>query len=198
VVRRLESRPAYTYAQVDLTPSVENSHIVRLEREFVFVRDLETLVIFDRIQSSAANDTKTFIAHCETNPATRADGATCTNGNQALVMTTLLPSGPTFRVVSEGTANVGQYRIEVDTSPGVAQSHMLTVLEAKDAGAASLSPSVVDNGSSYTVTLDGTTSIVFNKGASSSGGSITTGGAMTSFATDVQSMIVTEDGPEWQ
>jgi hypothetical protein len=194
VVRRLESQPGYSYADVDLTPA--SSKFVHLEREFVFVRALETMVIFDRIQSSAPGDVKTFVAHCETNPAASTPSATCTNGTQALVMTTLLPASPTYRVVNEGTGK--QYRIEVDTAPGTAQSYILTVLQAKDAAAGSLSPSVTDNGSSYTLTLDPSNSITFVNGMTSSGGSITTGGGTSNFRSDVQPMTVTDDGPAWQ
>jgi hypothetical protein len=197
IVRRLESRPAYAYADVDLTPTSDNARFVHWEREFVFVRSLETLVVLDRVESSAAASTKTFLAHCETNPAIRANGATCTNGNQALVMTTLVPATPTYRVVTEG-GSVGQYRIEVDTSPGTAQSYILTVLQAKDASGASLSPIVAEDGTSFTVTLDGTTSIAFAKGMASSGGSITVGGATTPFRTTVQPISVTDAGPAWQ
>jgi hypothetical protein len=195
-VTRLESRPDYAYAVTDLTPTSDNPRFVRWEREFVFVRSLETLVILDRVESSTAGATKTFISHCETSPAVTGNGATCTIGNQALVMTTLVPSKPTVRVVNEG-GKVGQYRIEVDTSPGTAQSYILTVLQAKDAGAASLSPSVVDDGSVFTVTLNGSNSITFAKGMVSSGGSITTGGVTSPFRTGVQTMTTSEAGPVW-
>jgi hypothetical protein len=197
-VTRLESRPAYTYSAVDLTGTIDGtSTFVHWEREFVFVRSLETMVILDRVQSASAGSTKTFLAHCETMPSTTASGATCTNGSQALVMTTLAPATRSYRVVAEG-GTIGQYRIEVDTSPGTAQSYILTVLQAKDGTAASLTPTVAEDGASFTVTLNGTTSIVFAKGMVSSGGSITTDGATTPFRTTVQPISVTDAGPAWQ
>jgi hypothetical protein len=196
-VTRLESRPAYAYAAVDLTGTSDNARFVHWEREFVFVRSLETMVILDRVESSTSGATKTFLAHCETKPTTTATGATCTNGNQALVMTTLVPSAPTYRVIAEG-GKVGQYRIEVDTSPGTAQSYILTVLQAKDAGGASLSPTVTEDGAAFTVTLNGSTRIVLAKAMVSSGGSITMGGTTTPFRTTVQPITVTEAGPAWQ
>ncbi|MCC6764316.1 MAG: hypothetical protein IT293_06605 [Deltaproteobacteria bacterium] len=91
-----------------------------------------------------------------------------------------------------------QYRIEVDTTAGTAQSYILTVLQARDAAGAALTPSVVDDGASYTVTLDGTTSITFQKGMTSSGGSIDIGGVVTPLRANVQSMSVTAAGPAWQ
>ena len=208
VVRRLESQPGYTYADVDLTNVAADAkanmgigsaaNFVHVEREFVFVRDLETMIILDRLQSASASSTKTFISHCETNPTIGTASATCTNGSQALVMTTLLPASPTYRKLNEGSGAQGaQYRIEVDTKPGTAQSYILTVLQAKDASAASLSPQVSDGGTSYTVTLDSSHSIVFTKGMSSSGGSITISGSATAFRSGVEPMTVTPDGPTW-
>jgi hypothetical protein len=170
---------------------------VRWVREYVFVRGLETLVILDRVQSSSATATKTFLSHCETNPTTGAATATCTNGGQALVMTTLVPASPSLRVVAEG-GGIGQHRIEVDTSPGTAQSYILTVLQAKDAAGASLAPSVVEDASTFTVTLNGSNGIVFQKGMTSTGGSITTGGSTTAFRADVQGIAVGDAGPAWQ
>jgi hypothetical protein len=119
-------------------------------------------------------------------------------GTQALTMTTLLPAARTYRVVDEGAHANSQYRIEVDTSPGTSQSYMLHVLQARDAAGPPLTPSVMDNGASYTVTLDGSTSITFQKGMTSSRGSVTIGGVTTPFRTDVQSMVVTADGPAWE
>ena len=193
-VERLESRPEYVFVATDLDPPAVN--LVSWRRELVFVRALETFVILDRLQSSADGATKTFVNHCETNPTLGAGTATCTNGTQALVMTTLVPAASGYRVVAEGGTQ-GQYRIEVDTSPGTAQSHILTVLQAKDAAAPGLAPSVVDNGTSYTVVLDPSTSLTFEKGMISSGGSITTGGATTPFRSTVQAMSVTDAGPSW-
>ncbi|MBI5070623.1 MAG: heparinase II/III family protein [Deltaproteobacteria bacterium] len=206
-VRRLESRAGYAYAAVDLTGASlgadggdfgqANSRFAHWEREFVFFRGLETLVILDRIQSSTAGATKTFLAHCEANPSVGAGTATCTNGSQSLVMTTLVPATSTYRVVTEG-GSIGQYRIEVDTSPGTAQSYIVTVLQAKSSGAASLSPSVVDGTGTLAVTLDGSNGVTFDKGMTSSGGSLTVAGAGATLTSTVQGISVTDAGPVWE
>lgn len=197
IVERLESRPGYTYAAVDLVPPA--TQMQEWRRELVFVRALETLVVLDRLQTASAAATKTFLNHCETNPAVSGnDGATCTVGTQALTMTTLLPAARTYRVVDEGSHGNSQYRIEVDTTPGTSQSYILTVLQARDAAGSVLTPSVADDGPSYTVTLDGTTSITFQKGMTSSGGSITIGAVVTPLRANVQNMAVTGDGPAWE
>ena len=101
-VERLESQPDYAYAVVDLVPPA--NQLQEWRREFVFVRPLETLVILDRLQTASAVATKTFLNHCETNPAVSGNNAaTCTVGTQALVMTTLLPAQRDYRVVDEGS-----------------------------------------------------------------------------------------------
>jgi hypothetical protein len=196
VVERLESQPGYAYAVVDLVPPATRMQAWR--REFVFVRPLETLVILDRLQTSSAVATKTFLNHCETNPAVSGNNsATCTVGGQALVMTTLLPAQRAYRVVDEGSHTNSQYRIEVDTTPGTAQSYILTVLQAKGSADPSLAPSVSDNGTSWTVTLEPGTSITFQKGMTSTGGSVTVGGNTTPFRSSVQTMSVSAAGPLW-
>jgi hypothetical protein len=193
-VERLETQPGYSYLATSLAPPATAAQVWR--REFVFVRALETLVVLDRLQTASASAVKTFLNHCEVAPTLSGNnGATCTLGGSALVMTTLLPAQRTYRAVDDGAAVNDQYRIEVDTAPGTAQSYMLHVLQAKDAAAASLSPAVVDNGASFTVTLDGTTSITFQKGMTSTGGSITIGATTTPFRAGVQSMSVTDAGP---
>jgi hypothetical protein len=196
VVERLESQADYAFAVVDLVPPA--TQMQEWRREFVFVRPLETLVILDRLQTASAGATKTFLNHCETNPAVSGNNAaTCTVGTQALVMTTLLPAQRLYRVVDEGSHTNSQYRIEVDTTPGTAQSYILTVLQAKGSSDPSLSPALVDNGSSWTLTLAPGTSITFQKGMTSTGGSITVDGVQTPFRANVQTMSVTAAGPVW-
>jgi hypothetical protein len=209
--RRLESAPGYAYAAVDLTnayhvdgyPARSNPAAAHVEREFVFVRDLETLVIFDRLEASAVgsvpagNIRRAFLAHCEV-PWTIEDAthAACANGPSALRATTLLPPAPSRHAyVYEG--GQGQYRLEVEDTPGTAQSYLLHVLQARAEPGTNLNPSVVDNGTSYTVVLDPTHSIVFQKGISSSGGSITIAGSTTAFRNSVQTVLIADDGPVW-
>jgi hypothetical protein len=197
VVERLESAPGYTFAVVDLVPPA--TRMQEWRRELVFVRSLETLVILDRIQTADAAATRTFLNHCETSPVVSGNNsATCTVDTQALTMTTLLPAQRTYRVVDEGPMAYSQYRIEVDTAPGSAQSYILTVIEARNTSDTALTPTVADNGTSYTVTLDGSTAITFQKGMTSTGGSIRIGGSDRPFRAGVQSMSVSGDGPVWE
>jgi len=218
---RLESRPAYAYAAVDLSkayrasgsthttgggaPRDDNPYVKSAIREFVFVRALETLVVLDRLESRvatgwdstpAANVVKTFVLHFEQSPTVQgANSVLGVNGNQALQVTTLVPSAPTYRVVNEGGA-IGQYRLEVDTS-GSAQTHFLHVLQARDATAANVSATLNETATTYTVTLQhptaGNATVTFNKGMTSTGGSVN-GAALTG---GVQSIQVTDNGPVW-
>lgn len=200
-VRRLESRPAYSYINVDLTPVYGGSSASRVEREFVFLRPIETLVVFDRIETNATTSSKTFLAHFETNPTvdTANRVVTAVNGSQALRVTTLVPANPTYRVVNEG-GQVGQYRLEVE-APGGTQSYFLNVLQAKGATDANITSSVVDTGTTYVLTIThpslGTSSITLQKGRSSTGGTITIAGATTALASTVQAMSVSDAGVTW-
>ena len=103
----------------------------------------------------------------------------------------------TYRVVDEGAHVYSQHRVEVDTRPGTAQSYILTVLQAHDAGATPLSPTVAEDATSFTVSLNGATAITFAKGMTSTGGSVRIGSATTPLRATVQTMSVTGDGPTW-
>lgn len=223
VVRRLESRPDYTYATVDLTNSYRNTNVQwrrverdnaaaeHVEREFVFVRGLETLVIFDRVQSGnsampAESVTKTFLAHFEQKPQIQdANHILVVNGDQALRLTTLVPVNPTYRVVEEG-GRVGQFRLEAETS-GAAQSYFLHVLQGRDANGADIEASVSETNDQFIVQLrDGTRGgarLVFQKGSQSTGGgfAFSAGGppeSVTPFLDRIQGITVTDAGPVWE
>jgi hypothetical protein len=232
-VNRLESHTAYTYAVADLTasarlavasraghPSRDNPAVGHMEREFIFVRSLETMVILDRLLSispnggttPAASIKKTFLAHCETNP-TLVDGSheTCTNGTQALYITNLEPATTKHEVVNEATAGsdvVGQYRIEINDPGTTALSYLLNVMQAGASGGATVTASVVDSvpadptTGTFTVTLTpaigSATTIVFNKGETSSGGTINVAGAgAVNLASTVEQISYTDSGPVW-
>jgi hypothetical protein len=186
VVKRLESQPGYGFASVDLTSAFSGPHV---ERDFIFVRKLEALVVFDR----GAN---VFLAHCETAPITSGNQATCTNGPQKLVVTSLV-GNPALRVVTEGSQS-GQRRIEISTSAVGGANTMLTVLQATDASASAILPTLTDNGASYTLRLGPTVSIDLVKGGTSSGGTITIDGAAHPLRANVQDMAVTPSGPVWR
>ncbi len=199
IVDRLESKPGYSYAKVNLGLSSPKSWV----REFVFVRDLDTTVIMDRLNTNSASTSTTFLLHSETAPTIEdAQHVTITNGAEALRMTMLEPLSPLLKVVTEG--GPGQYRIEAtNANPGSARSYLLTVLQARDASAANISPVALDSNpgnptnGTFTVTLDANHSIVFNKGMSSSAGSITINGRQTNFRLDVEPINVNSSGISW-
>jgi hypothetical protein len=231
-VLRIESATGYSYANVDLTgrykwsgyPQYERGAVVHVERELLFLRELETTIILDRITTgdvirgvdtglSAANQVNTFLLHSEVDPTLEdATHITITNGTQVLRMTTLVPANPTRRVINEQscsgcTLGIGQYRIELDTS-GAAQRYFLNVLQARAGDGQNITASVVDSApgnllsGTFTVTLHPATgpdtTIVFNKGQTSSGGSVNISGAgVVNLRSDVQTISYTDNGPVW-
>lgn len=209
IMTRLESRPGYTFASADLTPAyrathpvIDNPAVSRVERDFVFVRALETLVVFDRVASTSAATAKTFLAHFETTPTVDTVNrvVTAVNGTQAVRLTTLVPAAPTYRpLVAEG-GQVGQYRVEIATA-GTAQSYFLNLVQAKGAADANVAASVVDTGTTYAVTLThptrGTVQVSFEKSATSTGGTITIGGVTSALTSAVQAVTVTDAGVTW-
>lgn len=208
-VFRLESQPTHFFAAADLTPAyrathsaLDNAAVAHLEREFLFIRPFETLVVFDRVESTTTAAPKTFLAHFETSPTVDAAGrvVTAVNGPQMVRITTLVPANPTYRpIVNEG-GSVGQFRLELETS-GATQSYFLNVIQAKGAGDATVTASVSDTGNSYIVTLNhptlGSAAITLQKGRVSSGGAVTVGSQTFALATGATYAAVNDNGVTW-
>jgi hypothetical protein len=106
---------------------------------------------------------------------------------------------------SGGGSVVGQHRLEVDTS-GEARTHLLHVIQVRDATGEDVEAQLAENEGSLTVTLShprlGTATIVFQKGMTSMGGSFGyaargASAVMTPLLDRVQSIRVTDDGVLW-
>ena len=233
VVRRLESRPGWAYADVDMTnryrwssnyAQYNGGAVVHVERELLFLRELETTVVLDRLTAGdvvrgtdagkpAAGQVTTFVLHFETSPVLEdATHLTARNGDQALRVTTLVPASPVRRVVDEracaGCSRVGLHRVEIDAT-GSAQRYFLHVLQGRDAGAANLVATVVDSApdrpdaGTFTLALRPPTGpetiVVFEKGRTSRGGTVRLPGAPPApLGSSVQGIRYTDRGPEWE
>jgi hypothetical protein len=218
VVRRLESQATYAYIDADISgtytnnicagnhPERENPYAQHVEREFIFVRDIEVLLILDRLQADTATRSKTFASHCETSPVSiDATHYNCVDGSQQASYSVLLPAAPALTVVNEAAngatcgTGVCQYRLEVnDNSPIGAQSYFLMAIQGLNAGGTPLTPTVQDNGTSWTVAIDPNHSVTLNKGVTSAGGSVTINGVTKNLRTDAQAMTITGNWPVWQ
>jgi PKD repeat protein len=219
-VGRMESRANYTFASVDLTPVyrstrdvLDNPAVGSVVRDFVYVRDLDALIVLDRMDSTSTTDTKTFLLHFPNNPTISGNTVVGVNGDQALKLTTLTPAGqsaPSLKVINETTANPDsstdyQYRLE-ETTTGQAQSYMINVIQARDATGSDLAITMTEDASSFTITLKdpttGKTAVVnLAKGMTSTGGSFgysPTGTPTQSNLTNtVQGIQATENGVVW-
>jgi hypothetical protein len=229
-VNRLETETNYFYADTDLTnvylwdsdhSAFNTGVVVHVEREFIYVRPLETLVVLDRILTAnqthdgsltAAQVVTSFLTHFETNPTiTDSNHYSSTNGSQIVRQTVLVPSSATYRVINEnscsGCSTNGQYRVEVDNSGG-AQRYSLDVLQSSASGTGAVTATVSDSNpadptsGTFTVTLTpsvgSVTTIVFNKGETSSGGTINVAASgATNLASGMESISYTDNGPIW-
>jgi len=226
---RLSSSSVANYAAVDLTgvydvndewahreAEVGNPYAGRVVRETLFIRPLETLVVFDRVESGQndASVDKTFLIHFPSNPVLTGNTWSATSGTQALRVSTLVPANPTRRVIDErgpirqdGTYpyRVGQFRGEIETN-GQVVSHFLNVVQARAVtGGADLQLTLNETSTAYTVTMvhptRGSAVVTFEKGITSSGGSFgyAASGAVTQtpLRAGVQAMTVTPSGPVW-
>jgi hypothetical protein len=213
VLNRLESQAGYAYADVDLT-NAWGKGVSHVEREYWFIRDIETFVVLDRLVSSSASQSKTFVIHCETNPTlVDATHIHCVDGSEQLAITTLLPTAPSSRtVINEANVSGGeapppqnvQYRVEINDMPNATASYTLHVLQAMDTTGTLLAPTLTDSApgtpatGTFTVKLDSSHSLTINKGMTSSGGSITVAGNATTLRTDVEPFAIgSDDVPVW-
>jgi hypothetical protein len=225
-VTRIESQPGYFFASNTLQtgggtgqgvyrneiaqpghPERENTSAVSIVRDTIFIRDIATTVILDRLQADTSARPKTFLIKCETAfVSVDSSHIQCQPGSsQQLAVTTLLPSAPSYTFVTENEKNgsnpvpaLTQFRAEItDSSPSAALSYMLHVLQAMDTTGTLLSPSIVDNGTTWTITLDANHSLTLAKGAVSTGGSVTISGTTTPFTTSAQTLTISTTGLTW-
>lgn len=224
IVRHVETKPGFSYSAVNLTPAYRNDQVPfrrpeldneaagNVEREFVFIRALDVLLIFDRIESAAAPGrpadqvTKTFLAHFEQEPTVQ-DGnhVLATNGDQALRLTTLLPMQPQYRVVPEGGA-IGQYRLELETT-GERLSYFLHVIHGRSTDGPDIESAVTDRDDIFVVSLKhpelGFVRVDFRKGREANGGGIACAKSalpeqVAAFHRGIQKIEVGVDGPVWE
>lgn len=239
---RLESTDFDAYLAVDLSGAYrahgstrveggqlrdDNAHAARVTRELLWVRPLDALVVFDRLQSTAfdrldveravqmtlrphvataAAVRKTELMHFELAPVVTGNVASLTTGTEHARLTVLHPTDATFTVVDErdaGTLPAGQFRVEV-TASGDADTYFLEVLEWGAEGVAPLDLAVQESTKSFTLELqraDAKVHLEFAKGMQSTGGSFTftdAQGAHThALRTDVQPLVLTREGPFW-
>lgn len=221
VLRRLERRDAWVCAAVDLTPSYRNNQVsgraerdnpaaASVEREFVFLRALETLVIFDRVRAGGAGMppdqvSKTFLAHFEENPVLEgANVVLAANGDQMLRLVTVAPAEAVRRVIPED-GPLGQYRLEVE-SQGSESTYFLHVLQARNVSDPDLQMEAEETADQFLLALGsperGYARIVLNKQSSSL---TALGVARDGMPADVsgipdrvREIRVTADGPAWE
>jgi hypothetical protein len=122
-------------------------------------------------------------------------------GDQRLELLTLLPVNPAYRVIKEG-GDVGQYRLEYDVS-GSAESYLLNVISLRDQSDAPITATLSQEQGDevWKIRLShpsrGTVEIQLRQGLTSQGGSVTIGGITRNLRSDVQSMIIGDNGPMW-
>lgn len=231
-VTRLQHEPGFSYVAVDYSGAYRNMPNSRVDwpyadrawREFIFIRQLQALVILDRTRGSADSllphyngggwvlagphvtgdqVRRTFVMHFENEPVATGNRLSAPLGTQRVELITLLPASPVFRVVDEdmpGDLQAGQYRLELD-SVGSLESYFLNVITGYDSGEAALGATLVDNGGSWTLNLThpvrGSASVTLDKGMSSTGGSLAVGAVVTPLRADVQGITVTTERPVW-
>ncbi|CAN7174878.1 MULTISPECIES: hypothetical protein [Duganella] len=172
---RLESTPAYTWSVTNLTNSYRSAEQVsHAEREAIFLRALETTVIFDRMVSTVAHR----IALMHTRGAPLSSGSNSyvsVNGSEAVRVSTLVPAVPAYEVVDEQRAN-GAHRLELGTAGTGELECFLSVVQARGKDEADLTIMLTQQAGYWILTLvhptKGSARILLSRGRTSVGGSV--------------------------
>ncbi len=188
-VRRLQHAEDFAYVAVDYSDAYRNGLDTRVDwpyaesawREFLFIRPLQALLIFDRTRGSSdslrpfygSDDwllrdlgrrigadavQRHFIMHFETLPTVLGNRITATVGNQVAELTTLLPAAPNVRVVNEDFTGppddspAGQFRVEIAQS-GTADAYFLNLVTGYDPSEAAIQTQLSEVGGVLTIHL---------------------------------------------
>ena len=173
-VVRLQSTDTYSYSAVDLTGTYQstdsqynNTSAGKTVREFIYVKPLETLFVLDRLESTSASVTKSFLLHTPQGPQVAdANHVSMSNGDQMLRVTTLTSSvtpSHNYTVLNEGG---GIYRLQ-DNVSGSVDSFLMHAIQAGPAGGEAVNVSLTgEDANSWTISLSsskGTATLVLNK-----------------------------------
>lgn len=210
-VLRLYRDADLLWAVVDLTPSYrtstapggprDNAAVGHVEREFIFLRAEEALVVFDRFSTNAVGAMTadqipvTFLMHFEQPPVLEdPNHVRMTQIDQVVRLTTLVPAAPVRRVIDE--TGEGQLRLEVETS-GASTGHLLHVIQGSTLGTPDRPVSLTEDATRFVVVVGGTT-LTLQKGTQTSGGSwVIGGGAPASLPATPQRAQIDATGVTW-
>ena len=193
-VLRLQSHADFAYAAVDLTPAYrvrpeeiseahpDNPEAVKVQREFVFIRALETLVILDRIETLSPTTERKWLLH----------GRESLEVQSKLRVRSLLPvdavqSAVVVNPELDTNSPYRGWRLEVVDSSGV----FLSVLQCREPGAADLAIDFWQSSDWFYLELSGV-AVSFAKRDDIAGNY---GG--TPFRQDVQPMVADQTGVRW-
>jgi hypothetical protein len=171
----LESTPAYTWSVTNLTNSYRaKDQVSHAEREVMFLRALETTIIFDRMESTVAH--KIALLHTRGAPAPGGSNSyVSVNGDEAVRVTTMVPSFPSYQVVDEQRPN-GAHRLELATAGTGELECYLSVVQARGKDEADLTIMLAQQAGYWILTLvhplKGSARILLSRGRTSVGGSV--------------------------
>lgn len=187
LVKRLQHAPQFSYVAVDYSGAYRNGLNTRVDwpyagrvwREFLFIRPLQTLLVFDRAESTsdslnayygtanwhwagvgrrvaAEGVRRHFIMHFENQPTAAANQVTAPLGSQTAQLVTLLPRTPIYRLLNEDysgppdDSHAGQHRVEIEQS-GTAEAYFLNLVTAYDQAEPPLQASLQEDSENYIV-----------------------------------------------
>ncbi|MGE3705777.1 MAG: hypothetical protein AB7I13_10925, partial [Vicinamibacterales bacterium] len=212
-VSRRMSEPGFFYLSTDLRGySGLGSTVTGLVRDFLYIRELDTLCTFDRVQTTTASATKNAFVHFPVSPVQNGNTFTGTNNGEGLYAIVLAGSvagqSTSYVVRDEGAYGTGrntdndpQHRLEVRTT-GTATSYIPICAQAFSTGDALISVTAIEDADSVDLTISraGASTYVasFAKGATAAGGSLRVGsGAPVAFASTVEPVVADQSLVAW-
>lgn len=187
-VLRMQSDSDFFYAAVDGTNSYKsyyednrynNEYIDRVIREYLFIKPLETLIVFDRMKSneSYADFRKTFLMHLLGEPEELGEQAYESEYHgQKTYVKTLLPAETSSQVIYEGGYRAQYedfFRLQVETEQAP-EEYFLHVIHTRDSDDNNLDITFSEGENGLSISLShagkGFARVLLEKGMESKGG----------------------------
>jgi len=234
-IRTVENQPGYVNAVVDLSKCYKaaasghkdrdhNPHCSKCIRQFVFLRPNGgspnamnrvggPLVIFDRLESTAAEVKQAFLLHFAEKPEVKGENLVVgKSGDQKLSCLTLWPRKPNYELIDEGafegkhdSPSWYQWRMEASQNDAK-EGYFLNVLVAQDADAELPKITLIEEEGMLGTRIEtpaGASEVRFAKSLTDTSGRIkvTTAGNVPidrKFTAGIQDVTVDEAGIHWE
>lgn len=141
------SEDSYFYGATDITNALQNEKVQSAERHFLFIKDIEVLVIWDKVAVTDESLPVTFLAHFTGEPDVSGNHYQFHNRHVTATVETLLQTDVTVRVIDEGRESLdNSFRMEIEQN---GSGPMLHIVSGHTAGETPITANLESTESGY-------------------------------------------------